>query len=608
MKNLKSSLVILLLAVGTSFAFGQSSTEGNGYKRYPHFFVGIQGGAQTTLTDYSQMKLITPTASVYFGRWFTPVFGARLHVNGMWNKGGFEGLNQGTPLDFTYDYKYVTTDVDLLLNLCTLFGKKKYYPFNVYLIGGIGLNCAWGNDDAYAQKAALPLAWEDSRLSHNARVGAMLDINLAKHWSLNLEVDANSLSDRYNSKASNKDNWSLTAQVGIAYKFGFKKKEQVSGDGIAPTADARELTLYEQMQNTVTSRMNTWMKRLDGESKADYLARTTPEAIEAQRLEFTKLVSNEMANDRANSTAQNLMYNTASKKLAVQFSDMPSIALNIPEEDIKDIKDVNDLKFTNTVYKLNSDDKFEVLYTEVLNPATGKKYTYVGTNEAQFVQSEGFLPLSTVQEDMIKTERLQAVAKEAVQEAKDKNILSGNTTINVKTETIPASNGKKDYKVSYTYDVKDNFSITDDFAPGKYEAEKSAASTVLLNVINKTLNEDFAQYAKPGNTVDINFKGSADAKPINGKIAYNNQYGNIKNQKVKVNGKSQNMTVTQATGITTNEQLSLVRAVSVKNYITKNVKALKDMKVNDTYEVEVSSDEGSKFRRVAVDFIFHDAF
>jgi hypothetical protein len=54
--------------------------------------------------------------------------------------------------------------------------------------------------------------------------------------------------------------------------------------------------------------------------------------------------------------------------------------------------------------------------------------------------------------------------------------------------------------------------------------------------------------------------------------------------------------------------LSLVRAVSVKNYIVKNVEALKGMKVNDSYEVEVSSDEGSQFRRVAVEFLFHDAF
>jgi len=194
--------------------------DGLDYQRYPHMFVGVQGGAQTTFTNYDNLKLITPTASVSFGAWFTPVIGARLHVNGMWNQGGIKYGNA----DQKYDYKYATTDLDLMVNLSTLFGKKSYYPLNLYLIGGIGLNTAWSNDDAYALKAEMPFAWNDTRLSHNARVGLQLDYNLCKNLSVNLEVAANSLSDRYNSKTNDADDWQVTAQVGLAYKFGFKKK------------------------------------------------------------------------------------------------------------------------------------------------------------------------------------------------------------------------------------------------------------------------------------------------------------------------------------------------------------------------------------------------
>ncbi|MBQ8969591.1 MAG: OmpA family protein [Bacteroidaceae bacterium] len=222
MNHLKKIFTVALLAVGSLAAYAQDATEaGKDYKPFPHMFVGVQGGAQTTFTNYDQLKLITPTASVYFGGWFTPVVGARLHVNGIWNKGGYDG---GIVPDFKYNYKYITPNLDLMLNLVTLFGKKDYYPVNAYLLGGIGLNYAWDNDDAYAQKTVLPMAWKDNRLSHNARVGAMLDVNLAKHWSVNLEVAANSLSDRYNSKTCDKDDWSLTAQLGLTYKFGFKKK------------------------------------------------------------------------------------------------------------------------------------------------------------------------------------------------------------------------------------------------------------------------------------------------------------------------------------------------------------------------------------------------
>jgi len=194
------------------------------YKPFPHMFVGLQGGAQTTFTNYDNSKLITPTASVSFGAWFTPVVGARLHVNGAWNKGGLDiSSAEGTTINTKYDYNYITTDLDLMVNLVTLFGKKEYYPLNLYLIGGIGLNTAWNNDDAYALKTYMPMAWDGKRLSHNGRVGLQLDYNICRNFSVNLEVDANSLSDRYNSKVCSKDDWQVTAQLGVAFKFGHKK-------------------------------------------------------------------------------------------------------------------------------------------------------------------------------------------------------------------------------------------------------------------------------------------------------------------------------------------------------------------------------------------------
>jgi len=248
MKQLKLFFAVALIAVSMS-ANAQETTDGKDYKPFPHMFIGVQGGGQTTFTNYDQLKLITPTASVYFGGWFTPVVGARLHVNGIWNKGGFEGFDADkNALDFKYDYKYVTTDVDLLLNLCTLFGKKDYYPVNVYLIGGVGLNYSWDNDDAYAHRDVMPMAWKDDRLNHNGRIGAMLDINLAKHWSLNLEVDANSLSDRYNSKIADKDDWSVTAQLGLTYKFGFKKVKREPVQAVEPVYATRiDTTWYDDV-------------------------------------------------------------------------------------------------------------------------------------------------------------------------------------------------------------------------------------------------------------------------------------------------------------------------------------------------------------------------
>ncbi len=226
MKMFKKIFAVAALSLcATASVMAQSADEQDS-KAYSHNFVSIQGGGQTTFTNYDNSKLITPTLSVSVGRWFTPVVGARLHVNGLWNQGGIKKMiDEETAFDKKYDYKYVTTDLDLMLNMMTLFGKKDYYPVNLYLIGGVGLNTAWDNGEAYSMKNLMPLAWNETRLSHNARVGAQLDWNLCKHLSLNLEVAANSLSDRYNSKTCEKDDWQLTAQLGLAVKFGYKGRK-----------------------------------------------------------------------------------------------------------------------------------------------------------------------------------------------------------------------------------------------------------------------------------------------------------------------------------------------------------------------------------------------
>ena len=225
MNRIKNLCTVALVMLGLTVTANAQESEQT--VSYPQLFFGLQGGGQTTFTDYNNWKLITPTASFSFGSFFTPVIGARLHFNGMWNKGGYFSNIE----DFKYDYKYVSSNLDLLVNLVTLFGKKNYYPLNVYLIGGLGLNCAWDNNDAYARKNVLndmlPLAYEKNSLSHNARFGAQLDWNVSKHVSINLEVAANILKDRYNSKLSNGEDWQLTAQLGVAYKFAAKKAKKV---------------------------------------------------------------------------------------------------------------------------------------------------------------------------------------------------------------------------------------------------------------------------------------------------------------------------------------------------------------------------------------------
>ena len=219
MLNLKTMLAALLLA-GTATQTALAQTESTTKKAgYPYVFVGVQGGGQETFTNYQASKLITPIGAVSVGGMFTPVVGARLHVSGINEKGGLKSLGQ------TYDYKFVTSNLDLMFNLCNAIAPNKHHVVNAYLLGGVGLGYAWDNDDlnGLAPNAAennINLRWDDDRLVHNFRVGMQLDFEVTPLVGINLEATANNLHDRFNSKLNGHGDWQVQALLGVNFKLG----------------------------------------------------------------------------------------------------------------------------------------------------------------------------------------------------------------------------------------------------------------------------------------------------------------------------------------------------------------------------------------------------
>lgn len=581
MKKFKLMVLAAALMAAPTVVSAQTQTS-ESYTSY--YFVQGQGGLHMPFTPGSRGDLLKPNFGLNVGTWFAPVIGARF---------GIEGLNSAVKLGDSYgSYKYMNFDLDAMINLFSFIGMSDS-KMKLYILGGIGLN-------AIVDKGDRPRSTKPD-IARNLRVGAGFDYQISKPISVSLEYRMNNTADYFNGRQNNSSDWFSSLLVGVAYNFGHKVHVVEK-----PVTNAQPLSLYEQMQAGVNERMKMWMKRVKGESKADYIARTTPEAIETQRLQFTKDLSTEFANGRANSTANDLTYNQSASLLGVGFTDMPTISLNVPESEIASIKSAKDLQFTNTVYNLNPGDKFEILYTDVINPVTGKKYTYINTRDGKQVATDGFMPLASVQQAMENRVRLQQITDKAIMEAKSQGILTDNTTINVNARLVPTKENKADYIIDYNYTVKDGFSVKDDFAPGKYDADQSAASTAMLKIIDQFTNGDFAKYLVPGKSVSIDYQGSADAKPVRRTIKYNGRYGDITNQAVDVNGKQQTMTITKATGINSNEELSLVRATSLRSAIMKSVPKLNDMKLDENYAVKVSDKEGSEFRRVAVRFVFHD--
>lgn len=210
-KNILLTAIMVLFAMGTVTA--QTDTRGQ-LKSY--FFVEAQGGIQLTSTDANMSKLITPTAAVSFGHFFSPVVGARLNVNGWKSKAGFSDPEQ------YYKWNYITPSADLMINLTNLFSSQPQHLLNVMFIGGVGLNYAWNNDELKALNlpaTRVPLAWKDNRLSHNIRAALRLETDVTKSLGLSLEVAANNTSDRFNSKTNDANDWQFTAMIGVSYRF-----------------------------------------------------------------------------------------------------------------------------------------------------------------------------------------------------------------------------------------------------------------------------------------------------------------------------------------------------------------------------------------------------
>ncbi len=200
----------------------------------PHWYAQAQIGGQYTLGEIGFGKLLSPNAQVGVGYNFNQVVGARLSLNAWQSKAGqkFDGNT------YKWKWNYVAPMVDATFNLTNLF--CEYNPdrlVEVGVFGGIGANIAWGNDEAADAKAAIlkseaatealkygatPLEnlWDGTKTRFVARVGANVDFRVSDRVKLGVELSANTLSDKYNSKKAGNPDWYFNALVGVKVALG----------------------------------------------------------------------------------------------------------------------------------------------------------------------------------------------------------------------------------------------------------------------------------------------------------------------------------------------------------------------------------------------------
>ena len=269
----------------------------------------------------------------------------------------------------------------------------------------------------------------------------------------------------------------------------------------------------------------------------------------------------------------------------------------------------------NVKYGLNPDDKFEIVYAEVYNPENGKTYIFDNLERkslSYMMEDANFVPIDVIQATSMEEIALESIKEDIISLAKQEQTISDKTHISVKTHADPAvdADGKNiiNYNVEFTYEVEEEFSARDDFKPGHYHTEESGAAMSMLKIMKKAFENDFAKYIAEGKRVKIAIKGTADASPIAHAIAYDGKYGEFDGEPVYKNNEMTNVSLNKKDGIGTNDQLAFARAIGVQHYIEKELASFEKMNRNYEYHIEVSEQEGSKFRRISVQCTFIDAF
>ena len=206
----------------------------------PHWYVQAQIGGQYTLGEVGFGKLLSPNAQLGVGYNFNKVVGARFSLNAWQSKAGQKVISDGATTTYKWKWNYIAPMIDATFNLTNLF--CEYNPnrlVEVGVFGGIGANIAWGNDEAAdAQaailatpgsknlegydKTAMPLEnlWDGTKARFVARVGANVDFRVSDRVKLGVELSANTLSDKYNSKKAGNPDWYFNALVGVKVALG----------------------------------------------------------------------------------------------------------------------------------------------------------------------------------------------------------------------------------------------------------------------------------------------------------------------------------------------------------------------------------------------------
>ena len=311
------NLLVAILAMSGTIVFAQEQRqikeEGKTVFK-PHWFIQAQVGAAHTVGEAKFTDLMSPAAAINIGYKFAPAFGARIGGSGWQAKGGWVTPEQ------TYQYKYLQGNIDIMADLSTLFcGFNPKRVFNGYLFGGVGLNRGFDNDEANAldtRTYELEYLWQEGKFLVAGRFGLGCDLRLNDRLAINIEANANALSDKFNSKKAGNCDWQLNALVGLTIKLGksytktapvYYEPEPVVVEQPKPEPvvvkepEPKPVVVVEPMKQNIFFALNSALLQKDQQSKIDAMV-AYMEKYPASKVAITGYADKETGNPRINMT------------------------------------------------------------------------------------------------------------------------------------------------------------------------------------------------------------------------------------------------------------------------------------------------------------------
>lgn len=219
--KIKRILLALLVAISSLSLNAQTvvdSQTGDTYEFNRHFYINAQGGVAYTRGEASFGYLISPAAALNIGYNFSPVFGLRVGASGWRAKGSW------TEDRHYYRFNFIQGNVDAVFNLTNaICGWKPKRLFNGYAFVGAGFNHGFDNDEAVAlleHGHQLSYVWSPVRNFAVGRLGLGANFRICDWLAFNVEVNANALSDHFNSKNGDNWDWHFNALAGLTFTLG----------------------------------------------------------------------------------------------------------------------------------------------------------------------------------------------------------------------------------------------------------------------------------------------------------------------------------------------------------------------------------------------------